>query len=227
MQLWNQISFQDSASPIMSQLILFHDHCMFIVILISTILLVLFFMLMTNKFHTKILSNISLIESIWTILPALTLMLLSIPSLRLLYLMEESSFNTLTLKIMGHQWYWSCEYADFNNIEFDSYMLPSDDINNGMYRLLNVDNSVPLPLNSNIRLLVSAADVIHSWTIPSLGVKFDAVPGRLNQSMMYLNRPGIFYGQCSEICGSNHSFMPITLEILWPNDFITWIKSKI
>jgi cytochrome c oxidase subunit 2 len=145
--------------------------------------------------------------------------------LRLLYLIDETTEPRITLKTVGHQWYWSYEYSDFSEIEFDSYMVPTNSLESSDFRLLEVDNRVVLPYLTQIRVLVTAADVLHSWTIPSLGIKADAVPGRLNQLNVFFNRPGIFYGQCSEICGANHSFMPIRVESVSPMDFLSWVKS--
>lgn len=131
----------------------------------------------------------------------------------------------ITLKTVGHQWYWSYEYADFLNIEFDSYIIPTNELQDNSFRLLDVDNRTVIPINSQIRTLITAADVIHSWTVPVLGVKADAFPGRLNQVNFFITRPGLFFGQCSEICGANHRFMPIAIESVKPNKFINWLKS--
>nr|YP_009684884.1 cytochrome c oxidase subunit II [Daphnia similis]AYE40149.1 cytochrome c oxidase subunit 2 [Daphnia similis] len=225
MATWAQIGFQNSASPLMEQLIFFHDHALLILILITTLVGYFMVSLMTNKFVNRYLLDGQMIEIIWTVLPAVILIILALPSLRLLYLIDETTEPNLTLKTVGHQWYWSYEYSDFNDIEFDSYMIPTNSLEAMEFRLLEVDNRVVLPYLTQIRLLVTAADVIHSWTIPSLGIKADAVPGRLNQLNMFFNRPGIFYGQCSEICGANHSFMPISVEAVNPLDFLTWIKT--
>ena len=180
--------------------------------------------LMLNKFVNRYLLDGQMIEIIWTVLPALILIVLALPSLRLLYLIDETTEPRITLKTIGHQWYWRYEYSDFNEIEFDSYIIPENTLNNREFRLLEVDNRVILPYLTQIRLLVTAADVIHSWTIPSLGIKADAVPGRLNQLNILFNRPGVFFGQCSEICGANHSFIPISVEAINPYDFLSWIK---
>nr|AQP26951.1 cytochrome c oxidase subunit 2 [Nasutitermes sp. G682] len=147
---------------------------------------------------------------------------MAIPSLRLLYLMDEIHNPAMTLKTVGHQWYWSYEYSDFTKLEFDSYMVQQEDQPIDAFRLLDTDNRVVLPMNSPIRMIVTAADVLHSWTVPSLGVKTDATPGRLNQMSFSTNRPGLLYGQCSEICGANHSFMPIVIESVSTNQFINW-----
>nr|ABD19099.1 cytochrome oxidase subunit 2 [Daphnia pulex]ABD19190.1 cytochrome oxidase subunit 2 [Daphnia pulex]ABD19242.1 cytochrome oxidase subunit 2 [Daphnia pulex]ABD19346.1 cytochrome oxidase subunit 2 [Daphnia pulex] len=225
MATWAQIGFQNSASPLMEQLIFFHDHALLILILITTLVGYFMLSLVTNKFVNRYLLDGQMIEIIWTVLPAVILIILALPSLRLLYLIDETTEPSITLKTVGHQWYWSYEYSDFKDIEFDSYMMPSNDLEKGQFRLLEVDNRVILPYLTQVRLLVTAGDVIHSWTIPSLGIKADAVPGRLNQLNVFFNRPGVFYGQCSEICGANHSFMPITVEAVNPADFLSWIKS--
>nr|YP_010271965.1 cytochrome c oxidase subunit II [Marphysa victori]UKB88228.1 cytochrome c oxidase subunit 2 [Marphysa victori] len=226
MTTWGQLALQDAASPIMKMLTQFHDHAMVILVLIITIVGYAMSSLLLSKFSSRNTLEAQQIETIWTILPALILIFLAIPSLRLLYLMDEVSNPSVTLKTVGHQWYWSYEYSDFGNLEFDSYMVPTEDLLPGQFRLLEVDNRAILPMNSEIRILVTAADVIHSWTIPSMGIKADAIPGRLNQLGFSTTRPGIFYGQCSEICGANHSFMPIAIEIVSPKTFMNWIKEK-
>nr|APX40228.1 cytochrome c oxidase subunit 2 [Cryptocephalus tibialis] len=218
---------QDSASPLMEQLSFFHDHTLMILIIITVTVGQLMINLSFNKFSHRYLLDGQSIEIIWTILPAIILIFIAIPSLRLIYMMDEVNNPLITIKTIGHQWYWSYEYSDFKNIEFDSYMISSNNNENFSFRLLDVDNRIPVPFNTQIRLLVSSADVIHSWTIPSLGVKIDATPGRLNQISFLINRPGLFYGQCSEICGTNHSFMPIVIESITPNHFIKWIKMNI
>lgn len=222
MALWGQLNFQDAASPLISQLIFFHDHAIVIIIIIITFVSYALLSLFTNTLSNRYTFDAQTIETVWTILPAIILLFLAIPSLRLLYLLDEIRNPALTLKTIGHQWYWSYEYSDFNNLEFDSYILQSDDLAPGQYRLLEVDNRVVLPINIEIRVLVTAADVIHSWTVPSLGVKIDAIPGRLNQLGFTISKPGILFGQCSEICGANHSFIPIAIEATNSERFITW-----
>nr|APX39799.1 cytochrome c oxidase subunit 2 [Gonioctena aegrota] len=215
---------QDSASPLMEQLAYFHDHALMILVIITVLVGQLMMTLFFNKFTHRYLLEGQMIEIIWTILPTLTLIFIAIPSLRLIYILDEINNPMITIKTIGHQWYWSYEYSDFKNIEFDSYMLPTMELNKFNFRLLDVDNRVVVPFESQIRMLVTAADVIHSWTIPSLGVKIDATPGRLNQTSFSTNRSGLFYGQCSEICGANHSFMPIVIESISPKYFIKWIS---
>nr|QKO00200.1 cytochrome c oxidase subunit II [Evacanthus acuminatus] len=223
MSTWMMFSFQDSVSPLMEHLILFHDHTMMIIMIITMIVFYMMFSMMINKYLNRYLLEGQMIELIWTILPAFMLIFIALPSLRILYLLEETKVPMLTIKSIGHQWYWSYEYSDFNKIEFDSYMMPTNDLESSQFRLLEVDNKVVLPFNTNIRLLFTSSDVIHSWTVPSLGLKVDCSPGRINQESININRPGIYYGQCSEICGANHSFMPICLESINMNMFINWL----
>nr|AMP43692.1 cytochrome c oxidase subunit II [Chrysops silvifacies] len=224
MSTWANLSLQDSASPLMEQLTFFHDHALLILIMITILVGYLMLMLFFNKFTNRFLLHGQTIEVIWTVLPTIVLMFIALPSLRLLYLLDEINEPIITLKTIGHQWYWSYEYSDFLNMEFDSYMIPTNELSINGFRLLDVDNRVILPMNSQIRILVTAADVIHSWTIPSLGIKIDGTPGRLNQTSFLINRPGLFFGQCSEICGANHSFMPIVIESIPVNNFIKWIS---
>nr|YP_009973284.1 cytochrome c oxidase subunit II [Chinapotamon maolanense]QNH92735.1 cytochrome c oxidase subunit II [Chinapotamon maolanense] len=227
MATWTYLGFQDSASPLMEQLIFFHDHIMLILILIITFVGYLLITLFLNGLIYRYMLENQTIEMIWTMIPAIILIFIALPSLRLLYLLDEVNYPSITLKTIGHQWYWSYEYSDFLQLEFDSYMLPTDEMNLSSFRLLDVDNRTILPMNTQIRVLITAADVIHSWTIPSLGIKADAVPGRLNQVSFLINRPGLFLGQCSEICGANHSFMPIMIESISVNSFLNWISSSI
>nr|AKM70279.1 cytochrome c oxidase subunit II [Cethosia biblis] len=224
MATWSNLNYQNSASPLMEQIIFFHDHTLIILIMITILVSYLMINLFFNKYINRFLLEGQMIELIWTILPAITLIFIALPSLRLLYLLDELNNPFITLKSIGHQWYWSYEYSDFKNIEFDSYMIQSNDqLSN--FRLLDVDNRIILPINNQIRILITATDVIHSWTIPSLGIKVDANPGRLNQTSFFISRPGIFFGQCSEICGANHSFMPIVIESIPLKNFINWINN--
>nr|UOU84982.1 cytochrome c oxidase subunit II [Haematopota subcylindrica] len=224
MSTWANLGLQDSTSPLMEQLTFFHDHALLILVMITVLVGYLMFMLFFNSYTNRFLLHGQTIEMIWTVLPAIVLLFIAFPSLRLLYLLDEINEPIITLKTIGHQWYWSYEYSDFLNIEFDSYMIPTNELNIDGFRLLDVDNRVVLPTNSQIRILVTAADVIHSWTVPTLGVKVDGTPGRLNQTSFMINRPGLFFGQCSEICGANHSFMPIVIESIPVNHFVKWIS---
>nr|BCH36278.1 cytochrome c oxidase subunit 2 [Acanthaster planci] len=209
----------------MEELIYFHDYTLIILTLITILvfygLASLLFSSSTNRFFLEGQG----LETVWTIIPAIILIFIALPSLQLLYLMDEVNNPFLTIKAIGHQWYWSYEYADYRELEFDSYMIPTSDLSSGMPRLLEVDNRLILPAQTPIRVLVSSADVLHSWAIPSLGVKMDAVPGRLNQVNFFISRCGIFYGQCSEICGANHSFMPIVIETTNFSSFETWVSN--
>jgi len=170
------------------------------------------------------------IEIVWTVLPSLILVVVALPSFALLYSIDEIIDPTITIKCVGHQWYWSYEYSDFETklgtINFDSYMIPEDELEFGELRLLEVDNRIVLPQNTHIRVLVTAADVLHSWAVPSLGVKVDACTGRLNQTSLYLLREGVFFGQCSEICGVGHSNMPIVVESVSLDKYIGWLAEK-
>nr|AIY59830.1 cytochrome oxidase subunit II [Simulium weji] len=225
MATWSDLGLQDSASPLMEGLNFFHDHTLLILIMITILVGYLMFMLFFNKFTNRFLLHGQTIEIIWTILPAIVLMFIALPSLRILYLLDEINSPAITLKTIGHQWYWSYEYSDFMNLEFDSYMVPTNELESNGFRLLDVDNRIVLPMNTQIRILVTAADVLHSWTVPALGVKVDGTPGRLNQTNFLMNRTGLFFGQCSKICGANHKFMPIVLKSSPTNFFIKWITS--
>nr|YP_009350106.1 cytochrome c oxidase subunit II [Ephelotermes melachoma]AQP26371.1 cytochrome c oxidase subunit 2 [Ephelotermes melachoma] len=218
------MTLQDSASPVMEQLIYFHDHALMIMLMIITTVFYTMIMIIQNKQTSRFMLEGQMIETAWTIAPAIILVFIAIPSLRLLYLMDEIHNPVMTLKAVGHQWYWSYEYSDFTKLEFDSYMVQQEDQQADTFRLLDTDNRITLPMNSPVRLIVTAADVLHSWTVPSLGVKTDATPGRLNQVSFSINRPGLLYGQCSEICGANHSFMPIVIESVSTNQFINWVS---
>nr|AII41698.1 cytochrome c oxidase subunit II [Petrobiellus sp. 2 JZ-2014] len=223
MATWAQLGLQDSASPLMEQLIFFHDHTILVITLVTTLVGYMLTSLFSNNFTNRFLLESQTIEVVWTVVPAIILVFIAMPSLRLLYLLDEVSEPTLTMKTMGHQWYWSYEYSDFLNLEFDSYMIPTSSLEQNGFRLLDVDSRTVLPTNTQVRVLISAADVLHSWTVPALGVKVDAVPGRLNQTSFFINRPGLFFGQCSEICGANHSFMPIVIESVSTQQFIDWV----
>nr|AAR13391.1 cytochrome oxidase subunit 2 [Phoronis architecta] len=227
MASWGQLGFQEGASPLMEQLIFFYDHAMFILVMITILVFYLGVYLISNKFTSRFLLEGQQIEIVWTILPALVLIFLALPSLRLLYLLDEVNDPVLSLKVIGRQWYWSYEYSDFVDLSFDSYMIPEEDLSPGMFRLLEVDHRTVVPYGVSVRALITAGDVIHSWTVPALGVKADAIPGRLNQLSFLINHPGVFYGQCSEICGANHSFMPIVVEATDISSFINWVNSNV
>nr|YP_009241343.1 cytochrome c oxidase subunit II [Danio albolineatus]AMK97356.1 cytochrome c oxidase subunit II [Danio albolineatus] len=217
-----QLGFQDAPSPVMEELLHFLDHALMIVFLNSTLVLYIIIAMVSTKLTNKYILESEEIEIVWTILPAVILVLIALPSLRILYLMDEINDPHLTIKAMGHQWYWTYEYTDYQDLGFDSYMIPTQDLTPGGFRLLETDHRMVVPKESPIRILVSAEDVLHSWAVPSLGIKMDAVPGRLNQTAFIVSRPGVFYGQCSEICGANHSFMPIVVEAIPLEFFENW-----
>lgn len=224
---WANLGFQNASSPLIEQLIFFNDHISIILILIISIVA---YNLFSTYFNINIDRNMlesQSLELFWTISPSFILIFIGVPSIKLLYLLDEVFKPALTIKSIGHQWYWSYEYSDFTNLEFDAYIIPENEITNSSFRLIDVDNRTTIPINSQVRILVTSRDVLHSWTVPSLGVKTDAVPGRLNQISFFINRPGLFFGQCSEICGANHRFMPIVIERISSKKFIEWIKNII
>ena len=229
-QPW-QLGFQDSATPGFTGIVELHNTIFFYLIIICVSVFWLLSSIMynynskNNPIVHKYLNHGTLIELIWTITPALVLICIAFPSFRLLYLLDEVISPTITIKVTGHQWYWSFEYSDYvtesgESIEFDSYMIPESDLELGQFRLLDVDNKLIIPVDCHIRLIITGADVLHSFAVPSLGLKLDAVPGRLNQASFLAERPGTFYGQCSEICGVWHGFMPIVVEAVSSPDFL-------
>jgi cytochrome c oxidase subunit 2 len=194
--------------------------------------IVLSFRLKKRAITHKYLTNGTTLEIIWTLTPALILVTIAFPSFKLLYLMDEVIDPSITVKAIGHQWYWSYEYSDYagvgeESISFDSYMIPQEDLEMGQLRLLEVDNRVVLPVQTHIRVIITAADVLHSWAVPSLGIKCDAVPGRLNAVSFLIKRPGVYYGQCSEICGVQHAGMPIVVEAVSLDDYVNWVESQL
>jgi cytochrome c oxidase subunit 2 len=231
--LLNNLGFQDPASPIMEGIIALHSDIWAIMLFVAGfVLYILLFCIFMSRTYSCKVHHHSLIEIIWTTIPALILCVIAIPSFALLYSLDEPIEPSLTIKANAKQWYWSYEYGDFESNEgtglcFDSNVLQEDDLEFGKLRLLEVDNRLVLPVAKHIRLLTTAGDVIHSFAIPSLGMKLDAIPGRLNQSMLFIKRQGIFYGQCSELCGVNHSMMPISVEAVDEHDFIDWINAKL
>jgi len=219
---WGALRFQNSSRPLIEQLTLFHDHTITILILITRIVGFNIYSIVFNKLFNRQTIESQPLELFWTIIPAFILIFIGLPSIKLLYLLDEVFHPTITIKTIAHQWFWSYEYTDFLSIDFDSYILPYQ-INNP--RLLETDNHTMVPVNSQVRNLISAADVLHSWALPRMGVKVDAVPGRLNQIKFLPKITGLFFGQCSEICGANHRFMPITLEIVKIKSFVKWVKN--
>lgn len=218
----SQLGFQDAASSVIEELLSFHDHALMIVFLISSLVLYIIITTVTTKLTNKYILDSQEVEVVWTVLPAFILIAIAFPSLKILYLIDEVNNPHLTVKAIGHQWYWSYEYTDYDNLAFDSYMVPAQDLSPGQFRLLEADHRVVVPTTASVRVLTTADDVIHSWAVPTLGVKLDAIPGRLNQTAFSTPRPGIFYGQCSEICGANHSFIPIVVEAVPIEHFESW-----
>jgi len=231
-----QIGFQDSAAPGFDGIVQLHDSIFFYLILISVGVFWMLFVIIKNFSSTKssivykYLNHGTMIELIWTITPALILIAIAFPSFKLLYALDEVIDPAVTIKVNGHQWFWSYEYSDMiddngETIDFDSYMLPDADLQLGEFRLLEVDNKLVVPSETHIRFIVTGTDVIHDWAVPSLGIKIDAVPGRLNQTSALIDREGFFYGQCSEICGVWHGFMPIVVRSVSLEDFFNWAES--
>lgn len=232
-----QIGFQDPATPIMIGIIQFHNHLIVILIGVTTFVFWMLFraiiLFIPNKDPDKTFTHHTILEITWTVVPAIVLLFIVGPSFALLYSIEESVEYDIITKVMGHQWYWSYEYSSHisrstgKSLKFDSYIAHEDELTFGALRLLEVDYRIKLPVNKRIKLLVTSGDVLHSWSVPSLGIKIDACPGRLNEVSIYLLRKGVFYGQCSEICGINHGFIPIVVESISYPEYINWVHKGI
>nr|WRK84410.1 Cox2 [Phylloglossum drummondii] len=232
-----QLGFQDAATPMMQGIIDLHHDIFFSLMII---LIFVLWMLVRALWHFHYERNPiperivhgTTIEIIWTIFPSIILMFIAIPSFALLYSMDEVVDPAITIKAIGHQWYWTYEYSDYNrsdeqSLTSDSYMIPEDDSELGQSRLLEVDNRMVVPAKTHLRLIITSADVLHSWAVPSLGVKCDAVPGRSNQTSIFIKREGVYYGQCSEICGTNHAFMPIVVEAVSLDAYASRVSHKL
>lgn len=240
-------NFQDPATAIMEGIIDFHHDIQFYLIVIIIFVAWCLFSIvyefglkmyftkfksaekvLSARKHSLLLRRVNhdtMLEVVWTIMPVFVLIGIGIPSFALLYAIDELVEPTLTVKVVGHQWYWSYEYSDYaEDLMFDSYMVPEEDLEPGQLRLLEVDRKLWLPTFTHIRLLVTAADVLHSWAVPSFGIKMDCIPGRLNQVALFIKREGIFYGQCSELCGVNHGFMPIAVKAVPIDLFNFWVN---
>ena len=229
-----QLGFQAPASPVAERLQDFHNFLLWIItgITIFVTLLLAYVLIRFNKranpVPAKFTHNV-LIEVIWTAIPVLILIVIIIPSFKLLYYTDQVENPEMTLKVTGYQWYWGYEYPDQDGINFLSYMVPEAEIkaDQGQKRLLSTDNAVILPVDTTIQVLVTAADVLHAFAVPALGVKIDAVPGRTNETWMRITKPGVYYGQCSELCGKDHAYMPIEIHAVSKEEFDAWvIKSK-
>nr|YP_009922173.1 Cox2 [Metschnikowia sp. 13-106.1]QMS50728.1 Cox2 [Metschnikowia sp. 13-106.1] len=226
------VRLQDSASPNQEGMHELYDHMMFYLALmlglVSYMLYVVTMDFKNNKFAYKYLKHGQTLEIMWTMFPAVMLLLMAFPSFMLLYLCDEVTTPAMTIKVVGLQWYWKYEYSDFvsdkgETMEFESYIIPDDMLEEGQLRLLDTDTSIILPVDTHVRFIVTANDVLHSFAVPSLGIKIDATPGRLNQVSALMQRTGVYYGQCSELCGVNHSLMPIKIECVPINSFIEWL----
>ena len=232
-----QYGIQDPSTPVGEGIIVFHHDLMvlllFVVVFVGYIIgrvVMIYRESEANVVRHKTVHG-TVIEIVWTIIPGVMLMVVAVPSFTLLYAVDEVVEPSVTVKVVGHQWYWSYEYSDVEvdgeGIEFDSYMVSEDDLMEGELRILEVDNRVVLPVETHVRLIVTASDVLHCWAVPSFGVKIDACPGRLNEVSVYVKRPGVYYGQCSELCGVNHGFMPIGVEVVSVEDYIEWVKNSL
>ncbi|MBL6621891.1 MAG: cytochrome c oxidase subunit II [Rickettsiales bacterium] len=227
-QNW-QFGFQDPASPLSRAIHETHNYIMIFVVLITLFVLLLLayccFKFRENKNPTpSTTSHNTLLEIIWIAIPVIIVTLITIPSLKLIFFQEKIPESEMTLKVIGRQWYWSYEYPDNGDIYFDSYMVKDEDLKEGEPRLLTTDNKVYLPTETYIKIQMTSSDVIHAFALPALGVKMDAVPGRLNETWVYIEKAGTYYGQCSELCGVLHAFMPIEVVALPPEEFKKWVE---
>ncbi len=227
-----QLGFQEPASPVMEQLVWLHDGLLMYTITAITILVMLAMIYIVVRFNakanpvaSKTTHNVKL-EVIWTVVPIIILVAIAIPSVRIHNFMETMPDSALTLKVTGYQWYWGYEYPDNGGINFESRIVEDKDLKEGDIRLLTVDNNVVVPVNTKIRVQTTGADVIHAWAVPEFGVKRDAVPGRLNETWFEATKEGRYYGQCSELCGVKHGFMPIVVDVVSKEKFDEWVASK-
>jgi cytochrome c oxidase subunit II len=224
-----QLGFQPAATSVMERIESLHDLLLWIITLISIFVLALLafaclrFRASSNPNPSR-RTHHTLIEIAWTAVPVLILVVIAIPSFKLLYYMDRVAEPEMTIKAIGHQWYWSYEYPDDGNFTFDAYMVADQDLQEGQLRLLTTDNAVVLPVDTDIRVLVTATDVIHSWAVPAFGTKTDAIPGRVNETWVRIEEPGMYYGQCSELCGDFHGFMPIMVRAVGKQEFEAWTK---
>ncbi|WP_029013700.1 cytochrome c oxidase subunit II [Niveispirillum irakense] len=226
-----QLGLQEAASPVMERLHSFHSLLLWTIAAITLFVtgLLIYVMLRFNRRANPVPSTTThhtLLEVLWTGIPVLILLVIAVPSFRVLYYMDKAPNPELTVKITGHQWYWSFEYPDHEGMEFEARMIEDKDLKPGQPRLLEVDQRVIVPVDTDVRVLVTAADVIHSFAVPSLGVKKDAMPGRLNETWFRATREGVFYGQCSEICGTGHGYMPIAVEAVSKERFQAWLGQQ-
>ncbi len=228
-----QLGLQAPVTPVAEQLNDFHNMLLVIITVIAVFVTLLLIYVMV-KFNAKAnptprtTTHNTLLEVLWTAIPILILVVIAIPSFKLLYYADSTKDAEMTIKAIGHQWYWSYEYPDNGDFTFDASMLGDDELKPGQPRLLATDESVVIPVNTNIRLLIAASDVIHAWAIPAFGVKLDGVPGRLNETWVRVEKEGTYYGQCSELCGTGHGFMPIQVKVVSKEAFKAWVeKAKV
>ena len=224
-----QLGFQKAASQGMEDIVWFHDYMLLPIITAITVF-VLFLLLYTcvrfRASRNKVASTTShntLVEVLWTLIPCLILVVMAVPSFKVLYSQDTIPKADVTIKAVGYQWYWGYEYPD-ENIIFDSYMVDEKDLKENQPRLLTVDNEIYVPVNKVIKVMITANDVLHAWALPSFGVKRDAIPGRINETWFKADRTGTFYGQCSELCGIKHAFMPITVNVVSENEYNQWLE---
>ncbi len=222
-----QLGLQAPASPVAQQIDFFHDVLMIVITVITIFVLGLLlyacwrFRAAKNPTPSTTTHN-TLLEILWTAIPVVILVIIAIPSIKLLYYADRIEDGDMTLKVVGHQWYWEYQYPDHGNLTFDANMIPESELKPGQRRLMETDNPVVLPAGRKIRLLLASSDVLHNWAVPALGVRLDNVPGRLNETWVEIDKPGKYYGFCSELCGVNHSFMPIMIQAVPPAEFDAW-----
>lgn len=226
-----EIGLQDAASPVMVDITSFHNFLLWIITAITVFVLVLLVIVMVrfnaraNPTPSRTTHN-ALIEVVWTIVPVIILVAIAVPSFRLLFLELDNPKPDLTVKATGKQWYWTYNYPDNGDFEFDLLLVEDKDLKPGQPRLLTVDNDLVVPVNKVVHVLVTGADVIHSFAVPSFGIKIDAVPGRLNDTWFKATAEGTYHGQCSELCGKDHAFMPITVRVVSDTDFDAWVATQ-
>jgi cytochrome c oxidase subunit II len=226
-----QLGLQDAASPVMAHITSFHNFLLWITSAIAAFVLILLLIVMVrfnaraNPTPSRTTHN-AIIEIAWTIIPVIILVAIAIPSFRLLFVELYTPTPDLTVKTTGKQWYWSYNYPDNGNFEFDSLLVDEKELKPGQPRLLTVDNEMVVPVNKVVHVLVTGADVIHSFAVPSFGIKIDAVPGRLNDTWFKATSEGLFHGQCSELCGKDHAFMPITVRVVNDAEFAAWVATE-
>lgn len=228
-----QINFQEAVTPVAEHIHKFHSFLLYIITFVAAFVFVLL-LIVIFRFNAKanpkpaLFAHNTKLEIIWTVIPVIILIIISVPSMKLLYYSDRTANPDMTLKVTGYQWYWGYEYPDQNGINFMSYMVPDDEIDEskGQKRLLSTDVPVVLPVDTNIQLLITAADVLHAFAVPAFGVKLDAVPGRINETWVRIEKEGIYYGQCSELCGKGHAYMPIEVHAVSKEEFADWVAKQ-